>query len=392
MTIILKSAYNTLIKKGKGISLKVSLTQENLNRALGLVGRIVSSRSSLPVLGNVLLSTDKNRLKLAATNLEVGINFWVGGKIEQEGAVTVPARLLSEFVSSLPSGTIELEGDDVGLTVKTNHYQSHINGISADEFPLIPQIKAEPVLTLPAAQFRDALVQVVVAASLDESRPVLAGVYLFVEDKQLFLVATDSYRLAERKLALKKPPAEAEKLAVIVPARTMQELARILADAESELAIYVADNQIMFEVDSVELTSRLIDGQFPNYRQIIPAKTETAIEIDTDEFSRITKVASLFARENAGGVKLEIKQGGQVSIVSSASQLGDNVSSADCITKGPDGEISLNTRYLADALSVIKTAEVEFSTSGKLSACAIRPLDDKGNPTDYLHIIMPLRT
>jgi DNA polymerase III subunit beta len=370
--------------------LKVSLTQENLNRALGLVGRIVSSRSSLPVLGNVLLSTDKNRLKLAATNLEVGINFWIGGKIEQEGAVTIPARLVSEFVASLPSGTIDLEGDDVGLTIKTNHYQSHINGISADEFPLIPQIKADPVLTLPAAQFRDALLQVVVAASLDESRPVLAGVYMFVEEKELYLVATDSYRLAERRLAIKKPPAG--KLEVIVPAKTMQELARILADAESELSIYVADNQIMFEVDSIELTSRLIDGQFPNYRQIIPQKIETAIEIDTAEFSRITKVASLFARENAGGVRLEIKQGGQVSIVSAASQLGDNVSSADCITKGPDGEISLNTRYLADALAVIKTEQVEFSTSGKLSACAIQPLDDKGNPTEYLHIIMPLRT
>ncbi len=370
--------------------MKASVTQENLNKALGLVGRIVSSRSSLPVLGNILLSTDKNRLKLAATNLEVGINYWVGGKIEQEGAITVPARLVSEFVASLPSGTIELDANESGVTVKTNHYQSHINGISADEFPLIPQIKNKPVLTLSAEQFRDALQQVVVAASADESRPVLAGVYMFVEDKNLFLVATDSYRLAERTLALKENPAE--KLEVIVPARTMQELARILAEAESELSIYVADNQIMFEVDSVELTSRLIDGQFPNYRQIIPAKTETAIEIDTAEFSRITKVASLFARENAGGVKLEIKQGGQVSIVSAASQLGDNVSTADCVTIGPDGEISLNTRYLADALAVIKTPQVEFATSGKLSACMLRPIDDKGKTTNYLHIIMPLRT
>lgn len=350
----------------------------------------MSSRSSLPVLGNILFATDKNRLKLSATNLEVGINYWVGGKIEQEGAITVPARLVSEFVASLPSDTIELEADDAGLTVKTTHYQSHINGIAADEFPVIPHLKTKPVLTLPASEFREALIQVVVAASLDESRPVLAGVYLFIEDKQLYLVATDSYRLAERKLALKQAPAD--KLAVIVPARTMQELARILGETEGDLSIYVADNQIMFEVDTIELTSRLIDGQFPNYRQIIPTKTETGIEIDTAEFSRITKVASLFARENAGGVRLEIKKGGQVSLVSTASQLGDNTSTADCITLGEDGEISLNTRYLADALAVIKASQVEFAISGKLSACMLRPLDDKGKPTDYLHIIMPLRT
>lgn len=370
--------------------MKASLTQENLNKALGIVGRIVSSRSSLPVLSNVLISSDKNRLKLAATNLEVGVNYWIGGKIEQEGAVTIPARLFGEFVASLPSGTIELDGDEAGLTIKTNHYESHINGISAEEFPLIPQIKTKPVLTLPSDLFRDALLQVVVAASLDESRPVLAGVYLFVEDKQLFMVATDSYRLAERKLPLKQEPEG--KFAVIVPARTMQELTRILADAESDLAIYVADNQIMFEVDSVELTSRLIDGQFPDYRQIIPTKIETAIDIDTAEFSRITKVASLFARENAGGVRLEIKKGGQISIMSTAPQLGDNTSTADCITKGEDGEVSLNTRYLADALSVVKSDQIEFTISGKLNACMIRPIDEKNNSADYLHIIMPLRS
>lgn len=369
--------------------MKASITQENLNRALGLVGRIVSSRSSLPVLGNVLVATDKNRLKLSATNLEVGINYWIGGKIEQEGAVTIPARLFSEFVASLPSDTIDLEGDDAGLTIKTNHYKSHINGISADEFPLIPQIKTKPVLTIPAVDFRDALLQVVVAASLDESRPVLAGVYLYNEDKQLYMVATDSYRLAERVINLKTAPAE--KLDVIVPARTMQELTRILADAEADLEIYIADNQIMFEVGSVELTSRLIDGKFPPYKQIIPSKIETSIEINTSEFSRITKVASLFARENAGGVRLEIKKGGQVSITSTASQLGENTSTADCITLGEDGEVSLNTRYLSDALAVIKSEEVEFAISGKLNACTIRPISDK-DKADYLHIIMPLRT
>lgn len=369
--------------------MKAGVTQENLNRALNVVGRVVSTRSSLPVLSNVLIKSDSSRLKLSATNLELGVNYWVGGKVDQEGAVTVPARLLSEFVSSLPPGTINLSSDDVGLTVETEHYNSHINGISADEFPLIPGITTDPVLVLPAADFRDSLQQVVVAASLDESRPVLAGVFMYAEGKELVMVATDSYRLAERRMPLKAEPAG--KLSVIVPVRTMQELVRILGEGEGDLQIYVADNQIMFQVDSVELTSRLIEGQFPNYKQIIPSNIETAIEIETAEFARITKVAGLFARENAGGVRLEIKKGGQVSLISTASQLGDNVSSADCVTKGDDGEVSLNTRYLAEALAVIKSEEVEFATSGKLSACLLRPVDED-KKSKYLHIIMPLRT
>lgn len=369
--------------------MKLSLTQENLTRALGIVGRVVSNRSSLPVLSNVLVSTDANRLRLAATNLEIGINYWIGCKVEEEGAVTVPARLFSEFVASLPSDTIELVGDDVSLTVQTPHYESKINGISAEEFPLIPEIKNTPALTLPAEKLRDALQQVVIAASADEARPVLAGVYMYIEEGNLVLVATDSYRLAERKISLKKP-GEA-KLSVIVPARTMQELTRILAEAEGDVNIYIADNQIMFSVDSIELTSRLIEGQFPNYRQIIPAKTETSIEIETAEFARITKVASLFARENAGGVRLEIKKGGEVTIISTASQLGENTSSAECVTIGDDGEISLNAKYLADALAAIKTEEVEFSVSGKLNPCVIKPLSDK-KIDEQLHIIMPLRT
>jgi DNA polymerase III subunit beta len=370
--------------------MKLSLTQENLTRALGIVGRVVSSRSSLPVLSNVLVSTDANRLRLAATNLEIGINYWIGCKVEDEGAVTVPARLFSEFVASLPSGTIDLVGDEGGLTIQTPHYESRINGISAEEFPLIPEIKTKPVLTIPADVFREALQQVVAAASVDEARPVLAGVYMYIEEGKLVLVATDSYRLSERKITLKSIKPDT-KLQIIVPARTMQELTRILGETEGDVNIYIADNQVMFSVDSVELTSRLIDGQFPNYRQIIPAATETAIEIETAEFARITKVASLFARENAGGVRIDIKQGGQVSIISTASQLGENTSSADCLTKGGDGEISLNAKYLAEALSVIKTPEVEFSVSGKLNPCVIKPINEK-KADEQLHIIMPLRT
>ena len=369
--------------------MKLSLTQENLSRALTSVGRVVSTRSSLPVLSNVLLTTDTNRLRLSATNLEIGINYWIGCKVDDGGTLTVPARLFSDFVASLPSGTIELEGTDTNLSIKTPNYQSKINGISADEFPAIPEIESEAVFSISSTILKDALISVVVASSMDEARPVLAGVYLNYDKETLVIAATDSYRLAEKRIQ-PEHKAKAE-FSVIVPVRTIQELIRLIGDFETDIEIYLDDNQIMFKLSDMELVSRLIDGSFPNYKQIIPSHADTSFEIDTNEFRRITKVASLFARENAGSIKLDIRAEGQVNIVSSDSEVGGNTSSADCAVSGDDGEISLNARYLSDALSAIKSSKVTFAISGKLNPCVITP---SGNDTtgDYLHIVMPLRT
>lgn len=369
--------------------MKLSLTQENLAKSLNAVGRIVGSRTSLPVLSNVLLSTDNNRLKVAATNLEIGITYWIGCKVEQEGALTVPARLLSEFVTNLPSGkNLELQASETNLTVKTDHHESHMNGIVSDEFPSIPEVESKPVVTLPAATLRDAIAEVVVAAALDENRPVLAGVYMYTEGDKLILVATDSFRLTEYQLSL--PEGQNKEFSAIVPARTMQELVRILSDSEDDVRIYIADNQVMFQLDDMELVSRLIEGQFPNYKQIIPESEETGAVLDTAEFTRLTKMANLFARENGGGIKIEVQAEGEIRLLSSAAQVGDNTSSAQCEVAGDDGEISLNANYLSDALAVIKTKTVSFSISGKLNPCVIRP-EGEGAP-QYLHIIMPLRT
>ncbi len=369
--------------------MKLSVTQENFHKALGTVGRVVSSRSSLPVLSNILLSTDTNRLRLSATNLEIGVTCWIGCKVTQEGAVTSPARLLSEFVSNLPSGKLEISASETNLTITTPHYESHINGISADEFPLIPEVKADPSVVLPAAEFREAIAEVVVAASPDENRPVLAGVYMYIEEGNLILVATDSYRLAERHIPLAS--SKAAELEAIVPARTMQELARILADNDGEVRVFLADNQVMFQLDNIEIVSRLIEGQFPNYRQIIPQEEKTVATLDTAELARLTKMASLFARENAGSIRVEVQAEGEIRIMSSASQVGENTSSAECEVAGDDGEISLNARYLSDALAAIKTKQISFAMSGKLNPCALRPLHED-DTDDYVHIIMPLRT
>lgn len=372
--------------------MKLSVTQENLHKALGTVGRVVSSRSSLPVLSNILLSTDTNRLRLSATNLEIGVTCWIGCKVTQEGAVTSPARLLSEFVSNLPGGKLDLSASETNLTITAPHYDSHINGISADEFPLIPEVKADPIVTLPAGIFREAIAEVVVAASPDENRPVLAGVYMYIDEEDLMLVATDSYRLAERRIPLGAAPAKP--LEAIVPARTMQELARILSDNDGEVRMYLAENQVMFQLENIELVSRLIEGQFPNYKQIIPQEEKTVATLETSELARLTKMASLFARENAGSIRIEVQAEGEIRIMSSASQVGENTSSAECEVSGDDGEISLNARYLSDALAVIKTKQISFAMSGKLNPCALRPLDEKDEAIEesYVHIIMPLRT
>lgn len=367
--------------------MKLSLTQENLAKALNVVGRVVSGRSSLPVLSNVLLSTDANRLKLAATNLELGITYRIGCKVEEEGSITVPARLITELIAGLPGGNIELNTNDLSLQVKTSHQSSSINGISADEFPLIPEIKSKPSLSLPSDTFKDALSQVVVAASPDETRPALAGVYLYTEDNYLTIVATDSYRLAEKKVKLKSKPEKA--IEVIVPARTIQELVRALGDAKGGINIYFDDNQVMFETDGIELTSRLIEGKFPNYKQIIPTTTESTIEIDSSEFARITKLASLFARENAGSIKVEIKSEGLIEVASTASEVGESLSTAEGAVSGGTAEVSLNAKFLLDALTATNADEVSFSINGKLNPCILQPV---GKEDDYLHIIMPLRT
>ena len=367
----------------------LSLTQENLSRALSSVGRVVSTRASLPVLSNVLLATDGNRLRLSATNLEIGINYWIGSKVNDQGSLTVPARLFAEFVSSLPHGNIELSAQDSVLTVKSPNYESKINGISADEFPLIPTITSDPALSLDAATFRDALAQVVVAASADEARPVLAGIYLYVEEGSLFIVATDSYRLAEKRIELGEDAPDV--FSVLVPARTMQELIKLLSDAAGDVELYVDENQVMFRIADVELVSRLIEGQFPPYRRIIPESAETSFDIATTELARITKVASLFARESAGSIRLEIKAEGEVSVVSNDSEVGGNTSSAQCDVSGDDGEISLNARYLTDALAAVKSSTVTVAISGKLSPCVISPADEDSSD-DYIHIVMPLRT
>lgn len=366
--------------------MELTVTQENLARALGGVGRVASSKAGLPILGNILLRTDGSRLLVAATNLEIASVHHIGSKIITPGAITVPARLINEFIASLPSGTVELKVTDNKLSIAAGRYSSVINGIVADEFPELPTIEEEKSLfyRVSAADFKQAVSQTIITAGSDSTRPVLTGVFWQIVDSMIHLAATDGYRLAERSLM----PAEGE-LAAIIPASTLQEVLRTLHDDTDEIEMLFDETQVRFRMSGIEVTSRLIDGKYPDYRQLIPSSSESTITINTSEFTRITKIAGLFARASGGSITLTADSAKQtLSIHSIASELGENTSTAEASVEG-DGQVTLNSRYLSDALSVIDADTVTFRFSGKLAACVLTPAD---TDSQYTHIIMPLKS
>lgn len=363
--------------------MQVSITQENLHKALSNVSRVVGSKTTLPVLGNVLLKTQDNRLKLAATNLEIGVTYWIGAKVEVDGDITIPAKLLSEYIANLPSGNVDIKVEKASAEIKSKSFQSKINGIDADEFPSIPEVDGNVQLEIPTDVFKTSMSQVVGVASSDDSRPVLTGVYLHTNEGKLYAVATDSYRLAEKEVM----EFEGE-CSVIIPARTISELLRMIDDESAKtVSVAIDENQISFRFGDVELVSRLIDGQFPNYRQLIPEEVPTVATVATKELRNITKITSLFARENAGSVTLNVG-GGHISMRSIASQVGENNSEIDAEVVGDDIEVSLNGRYIQDALSVVNADTIEVGLTGKVNPCMIKPVGDDS----YLHIVMPLRS
>lgn len=366
--------------------MKLSVTQENLSKALTVVGRVASSKTQLPILSNILLRTDGTRLLIAATNLEIATTQLIGAKVIAPGAITIPAKLVVEFVSSLPKGTVELEVKDSRLHISAGSYSSVIQGVIADEFPELPTIDETTSVhyMINTADFKQAVSQTVITSSNDSTRPVLTGVFWHSFEGFLYLAATDGYRLSERKLIETK-----SEVAAIIPTTTLQEVLRSLADDVSEIDVLFDETQVRFRIGESEITSRLIDGNYPDYRQLIPATSETEITVSTSEFIRITKIASLFARESGGSVTITAdKEKQSFAIHSIASQVGENTSHSDAeITS--DGQVTLNSRYLSEALSVIDGDVVTFRFSGKLSPCV---LTAKAKDVNYKHIIMPLKS
>jgi DNA polymerase-3 subunit beta len=364
--------------------------QENLARGLSVVSRAVSTRSTLPVLANVLLKTEDAGLKLTATNLEIGITYWVPGKIESDGATTVPAKLLTDYVNALQGGErvdLELTAGET-LHLRAGRSESHLKGIDADEFPAIQTAGERPTTRIAQNVLRQALEETAFAAASDEARPILTGVLARVEGSTLTLAAADNYRIAVKTIPILDAVAETS---VVIPARALNELARILSDVDEPVDIVLAQarNQILFHLEGVDLVSRLIDGQFPNYQQVLPQSHTTRAVLDREELLRAVRPAALIAHESANIVKLQIDANGNAGItVSANAEVGDHVGQVEAAVEGDGTTIAFNARYLADVLTNVDAEQFALELNGPLSPGVFRPIGDD----QYVHVVMPVRT
>ena len=375
--------------------MEISAPQDLLQRSLGQVSRAVATKTTFPVLSNVLIEAIDDSLKLSATNQEIGITSWVPAQVDEPGKVTVDARLLSEFVNSLPPEPVRLSTEPGRWLLKVAGLgaDAEINGIDPEEFPLLPRAEAGAYsVTVEPQSFREMIGQVEFAAASDDSRPVLAGVLIRFEDDRITLAAADGFRLAVREGALTAPVAE--RLDIIVPARAMRELARIIGDRTEPLELTITPNrgQLLVRTEDTEFYSRLIDGTFPDFRQIVPREFATRLEMGRDDFLAAVRRAGFFARDNNDVVRLSAKPGseelmpGNVEVSATAAERGSSQSMLTASVEGPEGQIAFNSRYLVDVLSVLRAGRVVLGMNGANQAGVVRPLDTDS----YTYVVMPM--
>jgi DNA polymerase-3 subunit beta len=379
--------------------MQLSCLQENLAEALASLSRVVPTRTTLPVLSNILLETEGGRLKLVANNLEMAMTCFIGAQIQAEGAITLPARVLSEYVGLLQKGQkIDLELDTRSRRVHLvcGRQEAHLAGIDAEDFPPVPSVSGESGFIMEAGLLKKCIGQVGLAAAQDDSRPVLAGVLVTVKDDVLTLAAADGFRLAVRGITMPDGTAP-EELTMIVPARTLAEVARVLPDAENEhvqIAATPSQNQIQFSFGTIEVTGRLVEGQFPDYQRIIPQQANSKVVMGRADLLQATRAASVFARDNAMIVRLNIKPPeeslamGQVVVSSSAAEIGDNTTELDASIDGDAMEVAFNGRYLREALDAIDTGQVTLQLTGPTSPGILRPVGPDAD--SYFHVVMPM--
>lgn len=377
--------------------MKITCKQQDLSRGLSIVSHAVSSRSTLPILANILLGTDAGRLKLSATNLEIGINCWVDAQIQEEGSTTIPAKLLTDFVTSLPQSLVDITvpTDSHSISIMSEGNSANIKGLDPSEFPLIPSAEGgEPPVLLDAVLLKEMIAEVAFAAADDESRPVFTGVLVQVNDEKITFAAADAFRLAVRIAPL--PGDETAHGDILIPARTLNELARILP-SEGAVQMIVTPNrsQVLFHTEHIDLVSRLIEGTFPNFRQIIPKEHTTRAVVPTKEFAARVKLAALFARDSSNITRVKINPGGSeglepglITVEATAEDLGNNVSTLNAAVDGPEQQIIFNVKYLADVLAVIGTPEVAIEVNAASKPGVIKPV----GPADYTYVIMPMQT
>ncbi len=373
--------------------MKLICLREKIKHALSITERIIGRNLTLPILNNILLSTEKNKIKVSSTNLEIGINCWINAKIIQEGSITIPAKIISDFINNLNDKKIEINAKDNYLNIKCDKFKSKIKSLNADDFPIIPQIKEKPLLKIKGNILKDGFSQIVEMASYSESRPEISGICMNFTNDSLKLVATDSFRLAEKSINLDTDKLENQ--FIIIPQRTIQELIRILGekslspeeDSNNEVEIILANNQILFNLGYIQIISRLIEGQYPNYQQLIPNEVDTQVVLDRQEFINNIKIASLFSGK-INDVKILINPTKSLIEISSKDiDIGENKSSLNAEIKGNQMELDFNYRHLLDGLNNIFSDKVVLLLNNNNSPVVLKPFSDDS----YTYIIMPIR-
>ena len=374
--------------------MKVTVLQENLAHGLGIVAKAVSPRSTLPVLANILIASDEGRLRLSATNLEMGITCWIPARIEEEGSTTVPARTFSDLVSTLPSDQVLLRLDPATqtLNVRGGTSTNDIKCIDAQEFPPMPVPDFEGAVQINVGDFREMIHQVAFAASSDEARPVLMGVLVQVDKDKLTMAAADGFRLSVRKAVLSTP--STAPVSAIVPAQALKELARVATDGEEPIYMVLPKGrgQVVFRVKDIEVASQLIDGTFPDFQQIIPRSYKSRTLVSTSSLLKACKQAEIFAREGSNVARFNIKtaqsdmQPSEVEITATSEETGKNETIVEATVDGSGLLIAFNVKFLREALEVIRTPNVALETSAPNAPGVVRPVGDD----QFLHVIMPM--
>lgn len=367
--------------------MKLVCSQADLERAVTIVSKAITPNTTLPVLNNILLKAEDKKLHFSATNLEVAIQFFIPAEVKSEGSITVPAKLLSSYVNLLKDEKLEIElkdGDTVEITSPSSH--TKMKGINANEFPVIPKVEKENTFKVPTKDLETAISQTVFAASSNTSRPVLSGVLFDVKKDKVKVVATDSYRLAEKTITLKEPT-DVE-IECIVPAKTVMELGKILSrETGEDVELSVSKNQILFVAGDVKLMSRLIEGKFPPYEKVVPKETKTKLEVLDEALANVVRRVSLFARENNNSIKISATNDGKMMVSTDETRVGEEKAELDITMTGENNKIALNAQYLLDVLNYIQSDKIQMEIDDKLSPAVVRPVKEK----DYVYIIMPLK-
>jgi DNA polymerase-3 subunit beta len=381
--------------------MKLTCTQENFKKAIYSTERVVGKQITLPILENILLETDNGMLKISATNLEIGVFLKIGAKIEEEGKITVPARLLSNFVNNLPNvGTVSLTVVDQTLHIESGASKAQIKGLQAQDFPIIPEMEGEFLFSLPAQEMKEVIPRLAVCVSLDSTRPELTGLNFVLDKLEVRLAATDSFRLAEAVVTLIRDNSQAYDLFIektssfIVPLNTISELFRVINPETQDIKIGIEESQIFFQIDNVRIVSRLINGKYPPYQQIIPQEFTTKVFLSKDEVLRAVKIAGIFTHSKAGEVKFTVNSDNkEVYVQSKAEEVGENKTILSAEVEGPDQEALFNPRYMADGLQAISTSHLVLLMNSGSSPAVLRMVqgEKKEEMLNYTYIIMPIK-